>query len=602
MVKKNGVLIGECSKTNESADTISIDWPAQGATEGRRPAASGSNGILREESNKKDQAHVPPELLPMDGPPPSGPPTKTNTGVSAFHGHDEPKEASARGSPRDSSIQRSTGSSQRFVLADAHDSSLMVTSFACQDSTAVPSLGKSCKSATIRVQVGPDARPVEIRLVVDSGVWGTPDVRICSGYECLFPKRGAHGARAKLKRDFAFRWPFRGQVEGLREPGIYEVWRSRWGQKPQWMPCTVMHRREDGTYQVFVPMTDSAGNSCDVEFHDVSECDIRLQLTKAPLFVPDRSLELVVPREDPLQATLGFGGESEANFFGHYFAHVNSTQGFFENGVLQLDSESCRLQALGTPRTEVLLRIAKNREWVHATVGHTALTRFVDNVPAAVSAEVDRRSRSWVVQLGPYVEHHIRLERKTFDSRIFCLTIDGESFVEATAHDLRCNAGVWECSFRFVGKACLNFEVYETTVDGNPLERKTMVEESLKYVHECSVAIQDESHLESAELLIDGVPFGDLPLAEEYPLLESNLSMTLPAFEEEFRLKVPKKVNVNVQHRDGNGADDALMMHAKGHSCMAHPQLPVINALLGFSCCVDAEMNSTAELVVANHP
>lgn len=536
----------------------------------------------------------------MDGPPPFGPPQRQSSGVAAFHGSDEPRDATARSSPRDAIAVCATprfsgagaqrGANECFAWPDTHDTGVMVTRFTCLDSTVLSNIGKSCKMAVMRVQVGTTARPVEIRLLVDAGGWGTPDVRVSSGYDCLFPKRGSQGSRAKLRDDFAFSWPFRGPVEGLREPGIYEVWRSRLGEQPAWMPCTLMERREDGTYEVLAQVADGAGNSRDVEFHDVQEGDIRSQSTKAPLSVPERCLELVVPREDPLRATLGLSGTGEAGFFAHYLTHVD-TAGGFGSGLQQVDL------VFDAPRQEVLVRVAKNREWVFASVGRGAISRFVRSAPAAVRAEVDRRSRSWVVQLGPHVEHRISLERKNFGSRIFCLTIDGESFVEATAGDLRCSAGVWECQFRFVGRAYMNFEVYETSADDDALDQRATVAEGLTYVHECSVAIQDELNLDTAELLLNGVPFGELPLVEEFLHPEPKLSMNLNDFEAEFGMKVPKRVSADLlpEVSLGDAHDDGC--HRKSQP-RVRSHIPIFNAMLG--CCVTADTNSTAELVISH--
>jgi hypothetical protein len=159
-----------------------------------------------------------------------------------------------------------------------------------------------------------------------------------------------------------------------------------------------------------------------------------------------------------------------------------------------------------------------------------------------VDSDVQRHHRSWTIQIGPFAEHIVKISRHAWPSKVVTLTIDDDVLVDASAEDIGCATSAWECKFRFVGEKVMDFDVYESNLDGVALATRGQVTKREKYSHECSVLLKDDMDLSKAEFVIDDVYFQDLPpKATRYE--ESNVSMELNSFLGTYGSIVPQKVN-----------------------------------------------------------
>merc|ERR1712151_1020442 len=70
---------------------------------------------------------------------------------------------------------------------------------------------------------------------------------------------------------------------------------------------------------------------------------------------------------------------------------------------------------------------------------------------------------------------------------------DDDVLVDASAEDIGCAGTAWECKFCLVGEKVMNFDVYETNLDGVPLETRGTVLKRETYSHQCTVFLNEVS-------------------------------------------------------------------------------------------------------------
>jgi len=203
--------------------------------------------------------------------------------------------------------------------------------------------------------------------------------------------------------------------------------------------------------------------------------------------------------------------------------------------VLSVDGQDVATHFLGRPspvdREENVpsFRISDDRKRISANVGHVVLSHFLSGEVRNVASDLQRYHRSWTIQIGPFGEHVIKVDRHPWPSKIVTMTIDGEVLVDASAEDLGCADATWECKFHFAAEKVMNFDVYESNLDGVPLETRGQVVKREKKLHECIVTLKDDRDFSKAEFVIDGVYFQDLP-PKATLYVEETLSMELESF------------------------------------------------------------------------
>lgn len=412
---------------------------------------------------------------------------------------------------------------QRTLVVDKSELDVMVVGYSCHDSSVLTALGKHSKEAKWKVQMGHDTDPLDITLHVDRGIVSGPAVHVTSKGKTIFETTGGYTRKA-MYEDFENRWPFRGTIRGLNEPGMYELRPHAATAPDEWFPATITGQREDGHFQVVTMNPDFDGlNQASYPF--VDKKDLRETGTHKPLQIPERCLTLQVPRDHPLHACLSLDGKDLVT---HHFAWPSPTRS------LASDNQSAdkRLQ----------LCVSKDRKTVTGNVGHAIVSHFVSGEVRQVSSDTQRLKHSWTIQVGPFTEHTIVVEKKCTLSKIISLTIDGQPFVEASAEDIDCHSGGWECKFRFVGQRTIDFEVHETNRSGVSLDSKDHVLQKRKYVHDCCIRVGDDMDLSKAGFTIDKHDFKELPICPQLHD-ENGISISPEALNFTYGILAPYKIN-----------------------------------------------------------
>jgi hypothetical protein len=380
---------------------------------------------------------------------------------------------------------------------------------------------KHCNELRWKVVPALGVEPLTICVQVEKRRMSSPEVRVSCNEETLFPSPLSGHTKEALHEDFSYCWPFRGEVEGIRRAGVYEVRLRLSGGVLQWFAATITKQRDDGLLEVRAYVPHEAGGTRELDLPAMHADDLRNKETEEPLKLQARYLMLKVPHSNPLDAVLRVDGESVAKHLAWPFQ---------------------RALASGALGSCVPLQVSSDRKRVSANVGHGTLSHFLSGEIRAKARDRDQQHRQrWTIQVGPLTEHTIELERKANSSKILELKVDGLPFVQASAQDLDCS-GAWECSFRLVGERVLDFDVPETDKDGHLLARRAHVKQPCKYSHMCSVRLPVEGDLRAATLAVDGVHFEGLARARR-ACVEDRLEMQSEAFQFVYGLAIPFHVN-----------------------------------------------------------
>jgi len=406
----------------------------------------------------------------------------------------------------------------------------MLTEYACHDESFMTALGSHNKALSWAIEGGGRSTPVKIGLQMEKTMMGKAEIMVTEGDRMLFPI-GAGQAKASLSEDLIHRWNFCGLPVGLNEPQFYEALVSpaeaaadaedSCPVPPAWHPATVTKLLEGGSsFEVLVTMIDDSGASTEVLRSPVNCADLRERHTKKRIHVPWRYIKLQIPRANPLQAALTSDkGEPIANFFG-----MPTPAG----------PDAIALSTL-------TIRADRERSSVHVNTSAAALAQFVIREAFRGEVRADRSHKAWTLHLGPFAEHAVTLEKGS-QMGMLRLSVDGRRLAEASAQDLGCEGGTWECEFRFHGKNILDFVVFETNRYGMPLDVQGTVTQESRVEHTCSVLVPSTFDLSSAHLRVEGLDFERLPTK---PPAADGKSHTAPLemLRQEYGISVPYKVN-----------------------------------------------------------
>lgn len=407
----------------------------------------------------------------------------------------------------------------RTQVLDKKAVDFMVLHYSAHDDTMLQGLGKHCKECRWKIQPSLDSPVLEIVVGIDKSMMGRPQVSISCDKEQLFPPRESNSKRQVLKEDFAQKWPFRGNAKGVNEKNFFEVMPDS-NRGGQWYPATITKQRDDGRFEALVEMPNGIGGTNQMTFDALRVDNIRVASTKNAMELPERFILLEVPRDNPLLATLMIDGKELVT---HYFARPTPAP-------------------KGQTRSKITCKVDHERKRVTADIGHVGMSRFLSMEPRAVKSEPGMLRHAWIVQIGPWAQHRIELEKKHRRGKVVTLSVDGEVLVEASGDDIECTADHFDCRFTFRGHRCIDWEVFETNSDGAVLKTRATVAERTKHSVDCVVSMPDDNNLFNADLWVNGVNFKALPTcAEEHP--EENLSMEVQAMQLSFGLKVPYKTN-----------------------------------------------------------
>jgi hypothetical protein len=366
-----------------------------------------------------------------------------------------------------------------------------------------------------------DADPIDIKLHVQEHKLHSNEVAIeCNG-QPIFHGAGAH-AKAKLVEDFRYEWSFRGTIQGINELYFFQVNPSfSSNASVTWFPATITGQREDGFFEVSAQEPDENGWIREVKYPAVHKDNLREAASQKPLMVPENSLTLEVPKQNPLRAVLSL---ANGELVTHHFGRPSPARTVPEQ------------------KSEIALKVSQDRKALTANAGHQVLAHFASGEVQAKTCEVERLRHSWTFQAGPFAEHTVEVVKRHTIGKIVTLLVDGKTLVEATAADIGCAGEEWHCKFRLIGERVLDFEVYKTNATGGVLDEIGHVKERRKYVHECYVTIPNDWDFSSARLFIDNVPFTELATeAQRYE--EPELNTTPMALLHSYGIATPYMVD-----------------------------------------------------------
>jgi hypothetical protein len=421
---------------------------------------------------------------------------------------------------------------QRTVAVDNVNVDFLVETFTSHDNAVLRSLGSHAKETKWRVSTFGVAETFDVAVTADTSYTGGVGVGVVWGSDAagkpnqVWPVPGPNAQHSsKLKEDFVHNQKFRGMLSHIGERNHYELHTTLVGNSaPYWYPATVEKQHQDGTFsaRVSLPTKNTIGMDT-MEEHEVpivKRQDLREAATKAPAMVAEKALQLHVPVDHPLDATLMVDNEDITHFFGRQTGYGKDK--------------------LGKRPVQLNFRVDKERRNVTADVGLAQVQDYLGDEASLISFEPHHLSTSWTVSFGEFAEHVIKLEKRYKSSKIVTLSVDGDVLVEATAEDLHCASG-WECTFRLVGKKTVNFEVYETDADGVSLDSKATVSKSTPFVKTLRVRIPDETNFNTAELTVNDATFDCVTERRRYQA--ERFEMRIETFFMTFKIPVPSKVN-----------------------------------------------------------
>eukprot|EP00408_Alexandrium_pacificum_P017999 CAMPEP_0171198198 /NCGR_PEP_ID=MMETSP0790-20130122/22807_1 /TAXON_ID=2925 /ORGANISM="Alexandrium catenella, Strain OF101" /LENGTH=516 /DNA_ID=CAMNT_0011663471 /DNA_START=125 /DNA_END=1672 /DNA_ORIENTATION=- len=439
----------------------------------------------------------------------------------------------------------------------------MVLEYSCRDDSAFIAMGKHLKEVRWKV-AALGRQPMEIKLNVEKQPMFDPDVGILCDGQKLYPA-GA-GDRGKMKDDFEYKWPFRGEAKHLSKPNFWEVRPKTMGDN--WFPATSVAQKKDGSFEAVVWLPDGQGSAKQIALPSVEKVDIREARTKQPLDIPYRTVVLAVPKSDPVQeTTLTLTDEVLSETITHYFARPTP-------------APRPEMESLPGP-SGVTFALSQDRKSMTSQVSHSVLSSYMSQEPRSVEATAHSKAKmSWRFRIGPYAEHTVLIEKKLVghtaqstqimssalggmkqvtdlaemgllqQSKTVCLSVDGKALVEAAAEDFDADcpeaaSAAWSCKFRFIGERSAKFLVYETNGSGMTLDTTDLVEglreDQIKISKVCTVCIPDLTDLSTAALCIDGAGFNTMR-PHEPPAAEPPLAGDPQVLEMQYNIKAPYKI------------------------------------------------------------
>jgi len=427
----------------------------------------------------------------------------------------------------------------------------MVVSFTSRDSSILSTLGSHSKENRWKIGMGLNSSTFDIVLTVDKSVMKSePQVSIDWDGKKIFPEPGSTTySKAKLKEDFMWKLPFRGVLPGVNKEGFYEV---RNEQFEKWYPATLTEQRQDGLFKATVQVPDDTVNDGyrEVQYPAVRKENIREAWgVKNPIAMPQRFLVLHVPKSDPMHASLSVDtGDRMTYFFARRTPRLTMPPGTPKSTSTGTTVNARHALEAVVPvnytDNAINFKVSKDRSRVSTDVGHSVLSHFLEGDIRSVEEKKEKKLKhSWTIQIGPFAEHTIELEKKYSIGKMVSLTVDGDLLVESNAEDIESREGYWECAFYFIGEKYLNWEVYESNAHGYTLDTVGTINQLIRrYQHKCEISFRESGTLVDATLTIDGVRYQELALRSEL-FREEPISCSPEAMQATYSLVTPFKVS-----------------------------------------------------------
>jgi hypothetical protein len=424
------------------------------------------------------------------------------------------------------------------------DISFLVLQHIVHDSKSLASLASHQKRSSWKIALLSDLRPMEFDVSVDKRTLSYPEVSVSKDGEQLFPE--SNQKQAKMNSDFIWTQPTRGKLKDLGKKGVYLAKPLR-SSGDRWLKAVIVEQHDDQTFDAdaWVPSNDEPGKFNEVHLANIPVQNIRKVGPGGGerVEIPRRNLVLTVPAKEPLKATLsvddGSGNPETEQDIGELLGRVTPRMEVLAAGSAGEAPVVCK-------KSNLELHVSKDGKKVSASASQPVVEHFLNSEVRAVKQEFGMDSHKWIVQLGPYAEHTISLERRQKGSPILTLVVDGDILLQCSGEDLagvgKAPGSYWKCQFRFLGEKSINWNL-DTSGIKDASGDKQVVSKKIKVEYECNVIFEESKRdLTAARFSIDDQDFKELPEKDERQ--ESNHSVMkdfeLDTFASAYRLEVPK--------------------------------------------------------------
>jgi hypothetical protein len=428
--------------------------------------------------------------------------------------------------------------------------------------------GEKPTEAEEEMEMSKVSQAIEIEVLIDEGIVSGaalgPQLRVCTNGGQVFPARGT---KARTYEDLRHEWNFRGSVSGI---GLVGANRDKWipgtiptdtphdpathaiqdivlGQSSlkslyevelngKRYPAVLKKQRPDGCFEVAAFQPDLRGILEIRDYPSLPRSAI-FETGKAEcITVPEVLVALDVPKANPHSMVLSLSGDDFKDYLGRVSPHKDT-----EPKRLVIDCPK-RWVPIAKQVTSAAIG-TESEDPVTINVGASVLNHFQSGEVRRGGMDSTRLSKWWELQLGPFAEHKIAIEKKNRMSPMLTLTVDGEVLCECVGEDLGCGSDEWRCRFSFVGERHIDFNVFEETKDGKELDTKSVLTRPVCYDHDVEVvyARRNLDELHDVQLSVDGVPFNELA-QKVVPRDEPDLQITRKVLLNQFGLEVPHKV------------------------------------------------------------
>jgi hypothetical protein len=448
-------------------------------------------------------------------------------------------------------------------------------------------------------------RTVQMEVVTDAGVGGMRGtvmgtrVQITADGKQLWPEPGRDKEKARLNDDWSKIWKFRSLYPGvgLVRPG--ELWvpgtiptevPSKAGEGAHFLQTRVMgdgqlntmhevqagHERlpavlreqwPNGTFKVMAFRRDERGVWRECEFPTLHKSNIFLTATGENIDLPELEVALELPKGSPNMSSVIVEGDHFSYHLGRVSPpekqqarriEVNCPKPVYRDAKMRVQQSV--MGAAGIP-------VMPQEEPIQMNCPAAALDHFLSGQVRRGDMNGGRLQKDWLLQLGPFAIHSVRLVKNSHTNAVMTVYVDNEVLVECMATDLMGgDPNVFRCRFSLTGERLMDFIVFEETKDGFPLDSRGVVTKPYQYSHVVELTYPHKAidNLVEATMTVDGLPFERLPTILQERRDSPGLNITRTALEAQFPIRVPRKVRPEDTRNIGLQLADKMVENAGG--------------------------------------
>jgi hypothetical protein len=310
-------------------------------------------------------------------------------------------------------------------------------------------------------------------------------------------------------------------------------------------PAVLTKQDDDGSFKVTAFKRDERDVFQPLQFQAVHRSNIFLTATGQNIEIPELEASLDIPSGSPQQSNVTIDGEDFAFHLGRVSPPVSTQPRRITVNVPKPVYKDAKQRAKDGMLGKVGLPIQQETEPVRIDASVPVLEHFLSGEVRRGDMVSNRLQKDWILQLGPFATHTVRLIKKSHVNPVMTVVVDGEVLVECLATDLLGgDANTFRCKFSFIGERIMDFCVFEETKDGFPLHTKSVVTKPYQYRHSVELTYSHKAvdHLKEARMMVDGIPFESLPCLVIPRADQEGLSVVRTALEAQFPIQIPKKI------------------------------------------------------------